>query len=46
MCSALLDSARTVRIRTAKFAIGMTLVVSIVQWLERPAAASVYVATW
>jgi hypothetical protein len=33
-------------IRTAKYAIGMTLAMTIVVWLERPAAAFVYAADW
>jgi len=33
-------------IRTARYAIGMTLMMRIVLWLERPAAAFVYAAEW
>ena len=33
-------------IRTARYAIGMRLAMTIVQWLERPAAAFVYAAKW
>jgi hypothetical protein len=33
-------------IKTAKYAIGMRLAMRIVVWLERPAAAFVYVAQW
>jgi hypothetical protein len=33
-------------LRTAKFATGMGLAMAIVQWLDRPAADFVYVATW
>jgi hypothetical protein len=33
-------------IRTAKFAIGMTLAMRIVVWLEQPAARFVYAARW
>jgi hypothetical protein len=33
-------------IRTAKFAMGMTLAMRIVQWLQRPAADFVYPAKW
>ena len=33
-------------IRTARYAIGMKLAMRIVQWLERPAADFIYIATW
>jgi hypothetical protein len=33
-------------LRTAKFATGMDIAMSIVQWLEQPAAAFVYAAKW
>ena len=33
-------------IRTARFAVGMVLMMRIVQWLEQPAAAFVYAARW
>jgi hypothetical protein len=33
-------------LRTAKFATGMDLAMRIVQWLDRPAADSVYPAKW
>ena len=33
-------------LRTAKFATGMDLAMRIVQWLDRPAAEFVYLATW
>jgi len=33
-------------IRTARFAIGMTLAMRIVRWLGRPAAAFIYPARW
>jgi len=33
-------------LRTAKYAIRMTLAMQIVQWLEQPAAAFIYVAKW
>jgi len=33
-------------VRTARFAIGMTLMMRIVQWLERPAATFIYAAEW
>ena len=33
-------------LRTARFAIGMKLMMRIVQWLERPAAAFIYAARW
>jgi len=33
-------------IRTARYAIGMTLAMRITQWLERPASAFVYAAKW
>ncbi|HKW10330.1 MAG TPA: hypothetical protein VJO33_08115, partial [Gemmatimonadaceae bacterium] len=33
-------------IKTARYAIGMTLAMRIVQWLERPAADFIYAAKW
>ena len=33
-------------IRTARYAIGMRLMMRIVQWLERPAAAFIHAAQW
>ena len=33
-------------IRTARFAIGMTLAMRIVRWLDRPAATFIYAAEW
>jgi hypothetical protein len=33
-------------LRTAKYATGSDLAVRIVQWLGRPAAEFVYLATW
>jgi hypothetical protein len=33
-------------IRTAKYAIGMTLAMATVVWLERPAATFIYAAEW
>lgn len=33
-------------LRTAKFAVGMDLAMTIVQWLDRPAAEFVHPATW
>ena len=33
-------------IKTVRFAIRMTLAMRIVQWLERPASAFIYVADW
>jgi hypothetical protein len=33
-------------IKTAKYAIGLTLAMRITQWLERPAADFVYAADW
>jgi hypothetical protein len=33
-------------LRSAKFATGMDLAMRIVQWLDRPAAEFVYLATW
>ena len=33
-------------IKTARFAIGMKLMMTIVQWLERPASAFIYAARW
>ncbi len=33
-------------LRTARFAVGMTLAMEITQWLERPAADFVYAAQW
>ena len=33
-------------LRTARFAIGMRLMMRIVQWLERPAATFIYAAHW
>lgn len=33
-------------IRTARYAIGMKLMMRIVQWLERPAASFIYAARW
>ena len=34
------------RLRTAKYATGMDLAMRVVQWLGRPAADFVYLATW
>lgn len=33
-------------LRTARFAVGMTLAMAITQWLQRPAADFVYAAQW
>ena len=33
-------------LRTVRYAIGMRLAMRIVQWLEQPAAAFIYAATW
>jgi uncharacterized membrane protein YgaE (UPF0421/DUF939 family) len=33
-------------IKTAKYAIGMTLAMRIVRWLGKPAAAFIYAARW
>ena len=33
-------------LRTAKFATGMDIAMSIVQWLDQPAAAFVYAVRW
>jgi hypothetical protein len=33
-------------IRTARYAIGMRLAMSIVQWLDQPARAFIYAAEW
>ena len=33
-------------LRTVRYAIGMRLAMRIVQWLDQPAAAFIYAATW
>jgi hypothetical protein len=33
-------------LRTVRYAIGMRLAMRMVQWLERPAAAFIYAASW
>jgi hypothetical protein len=37
---------RLTALRTAKFATDMDLAMRIVQWIKRPAAEFVYLATW
>jgi hypothetical protein len=40
------DVDQLTALRTAKYATGMDIAMRIVQWLDRPAADFVYLATW